>query len=54
MYYLIIEVNYEASLLITKLIFIYIKFEIPREASYIYNSLTKPGKEIRSSLQILR
>lgn len=47
--YLIIGVNYTRLLLINKLIFINIKFEISRETSYTYNDLTKSRKKIRPS-----
>lgn len=47
-YYLIIKVNYARLLLITKLIFINIKFFIFKKANYTYNSSTKPKKEIKS------
>lgn len=42
-YYLIVEVSYEKSLLITKRMFISIEFEVPGEASCTYNGLAKPG-----------
>ncbi len=48
-YYLIVKVSYVRLLLITKLIFIGIEFEVLREASYIYDSLVKPGRETRLS-----
>lgn len=47
-YYLIIKVSYVRPLLIIKLIFISIKFQVPKKANYIYNSLAKPKKEIKS------
>ena len=49
MYYLIIEVSYIRPLLVTKLIFIGIKFEISKETSCNYDSLAKPREKIRSS-----
>lgn len=48
-YYLIIEVSYTRLLLITKLTFICIEFEVSGEISYIYDDLAKPGKEIKPS-----
>lgn len=48
-YYLIIEVSYAKSLLITKLMFINIKFEVFRKISYAYDISTKTRKETRSS-----
>ncbi len=49
MCYLIIQVNYAKLLLITKLMFIGIEFEFPREASYTYDGPAKPRREIRPS-----
>lgn len=47
-YYLIIKMNYIALLLITKLMFISIEFEIFRETSCTYDGSAKPGKETKS------
>lgn len=47
--FLIVEVSYARSLLITKLMFIGIEFEILKEASCTYNDLSKLGKEIKLS-----
>lgn len=48
-YYLIIEVSYIELLVITKLMFIDIEFEIFREVSYTYDSSAKLEREIRLS-----
>lgn len=45
--YLIVEVSYARPLLITKLIFISIKFEVPGEASCTYDGSAKPGRETK-------
>lgn len=47
--YLIVEVSYAGLLLITKLIFIDIEFEVSREVSYTYDDSAKLEKEIRPS-----
>lgn len=47
MYYLIVKVSYTRSLLITKLMLIGIKFEVPGEASCTYDNPAKPEKETR-------
>lgn len=47
--YLIVEVSYAGPLLITKLMFIGIEFEIPKETSCTYDNSAKPGKEARPS-----
>ena len=47
--YLIVEVSYARALLITKLIFIGIEFDVPREASCTYNDPAKPRRETRLS-----
>lgn len=49
MYYLIVEVSYIEPLLVTKLIFIDIKFEFSKKTSCNYDSLAKPREKIRSS-----
>lgn len=48
-FYLIVEVSYVRLLLITKLMFMGIKFEIFGKASYTYNGSAKPGREIKLS-----
>lgn len=40
--YLIVQISYIRPLIITKLIFISIEFEVPRKASYIYDGLANP------------
>lgn len=45
MCYLIIEVSHVGPLMITKLMFIDIEFEVPREASCTYDGIAKPGRE---------
>ncbi len=47
--YLIVKVSYTRLLLITKLMFIGIEFEVSREASCSYNGPAKPGRETRPS-----
>lgn len=47
--YLIIKISYVRLLLIIKLIFIGIEFEVPRETNCIYDSSTKLRREIKSS-----
>lgn len=47
--YLIVKVCYTKLLLITKLIFIGIKFKVLGEVCYTYGSPTKTGREIRPS-----
>ncbi len=47
--YFIVKVSYARPLLITKLMFIGIEFEVPREASCTYDGPTKPGRETRPS-----
>lgn len=47
--YLIIEVSYAKPLLIIKLMFIRIKFEVFGEANCTYDKPTKPKREIRLS-----
>lgn len=37
--YLIVQISYTRLLIITKLIFISIEFEVPRKASYTYDDL---------------
>lgn len=49
-YFLIIEVSYIYLLLITILIFIGIKFKIPKKTSQIYNGLVKPKKKKKTQL----
>lgn len=46
-YYLIVKVSYTKPLLITKLMFISIKFEVPGEASCTYDNSAKPEKKTR-------
>lgn len=46
-YYLILVVSYKRLLLINKLMFIGIEFEIPRKTSCIYHNSTKPRRNIR-------
>lgn len=46
-YYLIVKVSYAGLLLITKLIFIGIKFEVFGVTSCIYNGLAKLEKKIK-------
>lgn len=46
---LIVKMNYKKLLLIIKLIFVGIEFEIFREANCTYNGLAKPEKKTRSS-----
>lgn len=48
-YYLIVEVSYVRPMLIIKLIFIGIKFEVPGKASYFYDVLVKPVRKTRPS-----
>ncbi len=48
-YYLIVKVSCTRRLLITKLMFIGIKFEVSGKASYSYDGLAKLGREKRSS-----
>lgn len=43
--YLIVKVSYMGPLLITKLIFIGIEFEVLRKTSYIYNGLAMSGNK---------
>ncbi len=45
-YYLIVEMGYVRVLLINKLMFISIEFEIFREANCNYDSSTKPKRKI--------
>lgn len=45
--YLIVKVSYAIILLITKLMFIGIEFEVFGIASCSYDGLAKPGREIR-------
>ena len=52
--YLIVKVSYIRLMLITKLIFINIKFEIPGKISSTYDGSTKPGKKTKSSQYILK
>ena len=47
MCYLIVKVNYAKVLLITKLMFIGIEFEVSREASCTYDGPAKPGRETK-------
>lgn len=47
-YYLIVKVSYARLLLIIKLIFINIEFEVSEEISCTYNSSIKFQREIRS------
>ncbi len=47
--YLIVEVSYAKPLLITKLMFIGIEFEVSGEASCSYDGPAKPGRETRPS-----
>lgn len=47
--YLIVKISYAKLLLITKLIFIGIEFEVSEEASYTYNDQAKPERETRPS-----
>lgn len=47
--YLIVKVSYTRLLLITKLIFIDIKFEDPGKASCTYDGQAKSERETRSS-----
>lgn len=47
--YLIIEVSNVKPLLIKKLRFIGIEFQVSREVSCIYGSLAKPKKDTKSS-----
>lgn len=47
--YLIIKINYAKLLLITKLIFIDIKFEVSKETNCIYDGFVKPGKKTNPS-----
>lgn len=47
--YLIIEVSYIKLLLIPKLMFIGIEFEISRKISCTYDGLIKPRRRIKSS-----
>lgn len=53
-YYLIIKVSYVGSLLIIKLMFISIGFEVLRKISCTYDGLVKPRKETRPSQCILK
>lgn len=48
-YYLIANVSYAKPLHIIKLMFIDLKFEVLKEASYTYNGQAKPGREIKPS-----
>lgn len=48
-FHLIVEVSYVRLLLITKLIFMGIKFEVFGEASYTYNGSAKSEREIKPS-----
>ena len=43
--YLIVKISYKRQLLITKLIFIGMEFEVFKEISCTYNGSAKPGKE---------
>lgn len=47
--YLIVKVSYTRPLLITKLMFIGLEFEVSGEASCTYNGLAKPRRETRLS-----
>lgn len=47
--YLIVKVSYAKLLLITKQMFISIKFEVLEEVCYTYGNLAKFRREIRSS-----
>lgn len=47
--YLIIKISYRRLLLITKLIFIGIKFEVLGKESYTYDNPAKPRREIKPS-----
>lgn len=47
--YQIVKVSYVRLLLITKLMFISIEFEVFGKTSWIYDGLAKPGREIRAS-----
>lgn len=53
-YYLIVKMSYIKQLLIIKLIFINIKFNISKKVSCTYNSVAKPRKKTKSSYQILK
>lgn len=48
-YYLIVKVSYVRLLLISKLIFIGVEFEVLRKTSWTYNGPTKLERETRSS-----
>lgn len=52
--YLIVEISYVRPLLITKLMFIGIKFKVPGKASYTYDSPAKPGRKTKSKQHIPR
>ncbi len=52
--YLIVKVNYARPLLITKLMFIGIEFEVFGEASCSYDGPAKPERETRPSQRIPR
>ena len=43
--YLIVKLIYTGLLLIIKVMFIIIKFEVPRETNWIYDRLAKLGRE---------
>lgn len=53
-YYLIVKVSYARLLLITKLMFMGIEFEVLKEASCTYNGSVKPRKETKPSYHISR